>query len=340
MASMARLGHTAEPLEVSGPLEDVARALGELRPDLVFNLAEGWSGPWRQSAFPELYERLGLPYTGSGPQALALALDKYRTKLVLREAGVPTPPAVFLTPGAPAAGLGALSFPVIVKPNFESCSKGITSTSLAHTAQEAADLAAALLKEYPDGVLAEEYVPGRDITVPYLTAAGGPLPVAETTMPATATDGGIFDYDLKQDPARWQHLKVPPPSPRPSPARHATSRAWPSTRWAFGTWPEPTSASTPTGPSTSWRSTACQAFPATAPPTKPPSWRASTRTTAWPPPSSPPPSTAPHRSPDRLLPSPRHALNPTRLREGAPPTLIRRAGRGGQAGAGRPGRAG
>ncbi|MFD6968250.1 hypothetical protein [Streptomyces sp. NPDC059949] len=230
MASMVRLGHTAEPLEVSGPLEDVARALGEMRPDLVFNLAEGWSGPWRQSAFPELYERLGLPYTGSGPQALALALDKYRTKLVLCEADVPTPHAVFLTPGGVAtpAGLGALSYPVIVKPNFESCSKGITSTSLAHTAQEAADLAAALLKEYPDGVLAEEYVPGRDITVPYLTAGGGPLPVAETTMPATATDGGVFDYDLKQDPARWQHLKVPAPISETLArrARHLTSLAF------------------------------------------------------------------------------------------------------------------
>ncbi|MFD9303463.1 hypothetical protein ACFWCB_12570 [Streptomyces sp. NPDC060048] len=228
VASVARLGHTAEPLEVSGPLEDVARALGEMRPDLVFNLAEGWSGPWRQSAFPELYERLGLPYTGSGPQGLALALDKYRTKLVLREAGVPTPAAVFLTPGAAPAGLDALSFPVIVKPNFESCSKGITGTSLAHTAREAADLATALLKEYPDGALVEEYVPGRDITVPYLTAAGGPLPVAETTMPATATDGGVFDYDLKQDPARWQHLRVPAPIPETLArrARHLTSMAF------------------------------------------------------------------------------------------------------------------
>ncbi|MGW6978291.1 D-alanine--D-alanine ligase family protein [Streptomyces sp. NPDC054932] len=228
MASVARLGHTVEPLEVSGPLADVARALGEMRPDLVFNLAEGWSGPWRQSAFPELYEQLGLSYTGSGPRALALALDKYRTKLVLREAGVPTPPAVFLTPGAPAAGLCSLSFPVIVKPNFESCSKGITGTSLAHTAQEAAALAAALLEEYPDGVLVEEYVPGRDITVPYLTAAGGPLPVAETTMPATVADGGVFDYDLKQDPARWQHLKVPAPVPETlaRQARHLTSLAF------------------------------------------------------------------------------------------------------------------
>lgn len=228
-ASMARLGHTVEPLEVSGPLEGVARVLGETRPDLVFNLAEGWSGPWRQSAFPELYEQLGMPYTGSGPQALALALDKHRTKLLLREAGVPTPPAVFLTPGAPLAGLGGgLAFPVIVKPNFESCSKGITGTSLAHTAQEAAGLTAALLKEYPDGVLVEEYVPGRDLTVPYLTAAGGPLPVAETTMPATTADGGVFGYDLKQDPTRWQHLKVPAPIPGriADQARHLTSLAF------------------------------------------------------------------------------------------------------------------
>ncbi|MGW0391834.1 D-alanine--D-alanine ligase family protein [Streptomyces sp. NPDC003042] len=199
-----------------------------MRPDLVFNLAEGWSGPWRQSVFPELYEELGLPYTGSGPAALALALDKHRTKAVLRQAGLPTPLSVFLDPGSPDTGLGALPYPVIVKPNFESCSKGITGDCLARTADEAAGVAAALLIEYPDGVLAEEYIPGRDITVPYLTAAGGPLPVAETTMPATAAAGGVFGYDLKQDPARWQHLKVPAPIHESvaRQARHLTSLAF------------------------------------------------------------------------------------------------------------------
>ncbi|MBB4944939.1 D-alanine-D-alanine ligase [Kitasatospora gansuensis] len=227
LASVASLGHSVEALEVSGALAEVAGVLGANRPDLVFNLAEGWSGPWRQSAFPELYEELGLPYTGSGPGALALALDKHRTKVTLRQAGLPTPPSVFLTPGAATTELSGLPYPVIVKPNFESCSKGITVNSLAHTPEEAATLAAALLVEYPDGVIAEEYVPGRDITVPYLAAAGGPLPVAETTMPTTAAAGGTFDYDLKQDPTRWQHLKVPAPVPDDIArrARHLTGLA-------------------------------------------------------------------------------------------------------------------
>ncbi|KQV17125.1 hypothetical protein ASE03_25575 [Kitasatospora sp. Root187] len=231
MASVAGLGYSVEPLEVSGALADVAGLLGAMRPDLVFNLAEGWSGPWRQSVLPELYEELGLPYTGSGPAALALALDKHRTKLTLHQAGLPTPPSVFLTPFLPpdaaTTALSGLPFPVIVKPNFESCSKGITGNSLAHTAEEATDVAAALLNDYPDGVIAEEYIPGRDITVPYLAAAGGPLAVAETTMPATAAAGGVFDYDLKQDPTRWQHLKVPAPVPDhiARRARHLTGLA-------------------------------------------------------------------------------------------------------------------
>ncbi len=201
MASVAGLGYSVEPLEVSGALADVAGVLGAMRPDLVFNLAEGWSGPWRQSVLPELYEELGLPYTGSGPAALALALDKHRTKLTLHQAGLPTPPSVFLTPFLPPdaamTALSGLPFPVIVKPNFESCSKGITDNSLAHTAKEA-------------------------------------------TMPATAAAGGVFDYDL---------------------------RGWPSTHWACGTWPEPTSASLRTAACTCWRSTDSPGSPSTAPPT-------------------------------------------------------------------------
>ncbi|WP_327250271.1 D-alanine--D-alanine ligase family protein [Streptomyces sp. NBC_01244] len=213
LTGLRALGHEPVAVEVSATLEVTLARLRSARPDLVFNLAEGWSGPWRQSFYPALYDQLGLAHTGSGPQALALALDKHLTKLVLRAHGIPTPGWVFVRDGAQVPALDHLRFPVIVKPNFESCSKGIGPQSLAATPDEARTRALGCLAEYPDGVLVEEYVPGRDLTVPYFTAAGGALTVAETTMPDTAAYGGLFDYVLKQDPSRWSHLKVPAPIP-------------------------------------------------------------------------------------------------------------------------------
>ncbi|MEU3063356.1 D-alanine--D-alanine ligase family protein [Streptomyces subrutilus] len=209
LESMGLLGHHPVPVEVGGTLDETLDLLRTARPDLVFNLAEGWVGPWRQSFHPALYERLGLPYTGSGPAALGLALDKHLTKLVLSARHIPTPGWAFADDAADLPPLEHLRYPVIVKPNFESCSKGIGPHSLADTARTARALLLETLRDYPHGVLVEEYVPGRDITVPYFTAAGGALTPAETTMPATRAPGGLFDYTLKQDPARWSHLRVP-----------------------------------------------------------------------------------------------------------------------------------
>ncbi|CQR59533.1 D-alanine--D-alanine ligase family protein [Streptomyces leeuwenhoekii] len=227
LESMRCLGHDPVAMDVGGAVEETVARLRAARPGLVFNLAEGWAGPWRQSFYPALYQQLGLAHTGSGPMPLGLALDKHLTKLLLRSHQIPTPGWVFVKDPGEVPVLEGLRFPVIVKPNFESCSKGIGPQSLAATRHEAMSRVAACLSEYPDGVLIEEYVPGRDITVPYFSAAGGALAPAETTMPATATAGGLFDYTLKQDPERWKHLQVPAPIPAPlaRQARTLTHRA-------------------------------------------------------------------------------------------------------------------
>nr|WSX48006.1 hypothetical protein OG409_03000 [Streptomyces sp. NBC_00974] len=228
LASLRTLGHEPVAVEVGGTLDATVALLRSARPDLVFNLAEGWSGPLRQSFHPALYHQLGFAHTGSGPQALALALDKHLTKLVLRAHRIPTPNWVVVKDPVQVPPLDHLRFPVIVKPNYESCSKGIGPQSLAATPDEAHTLARGCLAEYPDGALVEEYVPGRDLTVPYFTAAGGALAPAETTMPDTLAPGGLFDYVLKQDPSRWSHLTVPAliPSPLAEQARTLTRTAF------------------------------------------------------------------------------------------------------------------
>ncbi len=96
-AALRRLGHAVRPVEVSRPVEQVASELRSLAPELVFNLAEGERGRFREAFFPALYEQLGLAYTGSAPSVLALCLDKALAKRVVAASGVAVAPDMFAT---------------------------------------------------------------------------------------------------------------------------------------------------------------------------------------------------------------------------------------------------
>src|SRR5882762_10422902 len=107
--AIERLGHRLEPYS----------------PDLIFNTAEGRRGRFREAFFPALFDELGFPYTGSDAYALAVTLDKSLTKLMLGEHGVVSPRGQFIDDLADLR-LEGWRFPLIVKPNFEGSSKGIT----------------------------------------------------------------------------------------------------------------------------------------------------------------------------------------------------------------------
>ena len=167
--AIERLGHRLERVEVSGPASRIVPRLEAYSPDLIFNTAEGRRGRFREAFYPALFDELGFPYTGSDAYALAVTLDKQLTKLMLREHGVRTPGWQYVE-HPEELNPRALRFPVIVKPNFEGSSKGITQDSVAETVEELEQKVAYALERYPAGILVEEYIAGRDITVPYLAA--------------------------------------------------------------------------------------------------------------------------------------------------------------------------
>jgi D-alanine-D-alanine ligase len=169
-SGLERLGHRVERVEVSGPASRTVARLEAFGPDLVFNTAEGRRGRFREAFFPALFDELGMPYTGSDAYVLALTLDKQLTKLVLGQHGIPTPRWQYVEE-ARFLQTHALRYPVIVKPNFEGSSKGITQESVVEDPLALHPAVAAALARYPAGVLVEEYVGGRDVTVPYLEAA-------------------------------------------------------------------------------------------------------------------------------------------------------------------------
>jgi D-alanine-D-alanine ligase len=92
--------------------------LALIRPDFVFNIAEGLYGPNREGHVPAICEFLDIPCHASDPLTLGLALDKRRAKEVMSYHGVPTAPFVLARSPADARNV-QLPFPLFVKPAFE-----------------------------------------------------------------------------------------------------------------------------------------------------------------------------------------------------------------------------
>ncbi len=215
-AAIERLGHRVEKMEVSGPASRTVARLEAFSPDLIFNTAEGRRGRFREAFFPALFEELGFPYTGSDAYALAVTLDKQLSKLILREEGVRTPGWQFVEKVSELKS-DELHFPVIVKPNYEGSSKGITQDSVAESVDELKRKVAQALEKYPAGVLVEEFIAGRDLTVPFLESVDndfdGVLTPVEYVIDPELTKGrrySIYDYELKT--TRDQSVSVRAPA--------------------------------------------------------------------------------------------------------------------------------
>ncbi len=197
-AALSSLGHEVEPVDVTGTAEDVVDRLLDSRPELVFNVAEGIEGEAREAYFPALYERLGLPHTGSPASILHVGLDKRLSEKILDVRGLQVPRGTVVTPSSPDLP-EELPFPWFVKPNYEGSSKGISQDSVVESREEAEDVVSDLLREYKEGVVVEQFIRGRELTVPWLEAwPGGILEVVEWEIDHPG-EYDIMDFELKKD---------------------------------------------------------------------------------------------------------------------------------------------
>jgi D-alanine-D-alanine ligase len=199
VSALTRLGHEVDRVEASGP---AARAVARLEasfPELVVNMASGRRGKFREAFYPALLDELGLPYTGSDAYACTVSLDKSLTKEKLERAGVPVARGIFHD-GSSELDASGLRFPVIVKPNFEGSSIGIGPDSVVAKLSDLAPRVQASLEKFPDGVLIEEFIAGRDVVVGLLARPKGKgvLPPGEYVFdPKTTGDRPFAFYDFQ-----------------------------------------------------------------------------------------------------------------------------------------------
>ena len=132
-------------------------------------------------------ELMGLPYTGSGVMASALAMDKWRTKLIWQAAGIHSPRYALLQVDSNFEEIAEkLGLPLIVKPAREGSTIGLSKVQRSQDLAEAYRLAA----QHDALVLAEEFITGKELTVAILGET--PLPLVRIEVA-----GELYDYEAK-----------------------------------------------------------------------------------------------------------------------------------------------
>jgi D-alanine-D-alanine ligase len=151
--------------------------------DVVFLALHGGAG--EDGRIQAVLDLAGLAYTGSNHIASATAMDKDLSKRLFRAAGVPTADWK-MTPVTAADIEAALGWPVVVKPNKQGSTVGLSVVR----GREALAAALSLAQRFDDEVMVERFIPGRELTVGVLQ--GRALPVGEIVVP-----GEVFDYQAK-----------------------------------------------------------------------------------------------------------------------------------------------
>lgn len=187
------------------PFDPAERSLAELAAekfDRVFIALHGRYG--EDGSLQGALEQLGIPYTGPGVMASAIAMDKVITKRVCLSHGVPTPKFTALEVEATTAEqLQAIAvefgMPLMLKAPHEGSTIGIAKVETAEGMQAGFDLCA----KYDDVVLVEQFVKGRELTVPVLGSGrhARALPIVEIIAPQ-----GNYDYEHKYFSDDTQYL--------------------------------------------------------------------------------------------------------------------------------------
>ncbi|HTS78953.1 MAG TPA: ATP-grasp domain-containing protein [Myxococcaceae bacterium] len=204
-------GFEVTVLPVGPSPADIVAPLATRPTDLVLNLCESIGGDARgEMAIPALLDLLGLPYSGSGPLALGLALHKDKAKELLVARSVPTPPFRVVERLAQLDTI-ELPFPLIVKPSREDASVGVDFDSVVEDERSLRDAVRRVLRTFKQPALVERFIPGREVYVSLLgNTPRTALPLSEIRFGQTfAGKPHIVSYRAKWEPSSPECVDSP-----------------------------------------------------------------------------------------------------------------------------------
>ncbi|MBO1074808.1 D-alanine--D-alanine ligase [Roseomonas marmotae] len=191
VSALRDAGFEVLPIEVTRDLPALIAALQEARPDVVFNALHGPFG--EDGCIQGVLDWLKLPYTHSGVRASSVAMDKHAAKAVFAAAGLPLAAHRIVSPEELETA-DPLPRPYVVKPVNEGSSVGV------EILREGDNRRADIARRWSFGpqIMAEEYIPGRELTV----AVMGDEPLAVTEI---GTGHIFYDYEAKYAAGGSQH---------------------------------------------------------------------------------------------------------------------------------------
>ena len=198
--ALQELDYEVIPVPLASPIEQAGEQLKELKADLVFNLFEGFCGyPETEADIPDLLSTLGIPYTGSPGAALRLALDKARTKTVLKSKRIATPDFQLLD--ASEISRFRLNYPCIVKPPAEDASHGLSERSVVYNSTSLKEQLIDFQSSYSGQALVEEFIDGREFNITILgNSRGTALPISEIEYSLPRGKPRVLTFAAKWQP--------------------------------------------------------------------------------------------------------------------------------------------
>ncbi len=206
------IGYKSVLFNVDGDISRFVNFLKDERPDAVFNLCESVGNESiHEMHAVGIFELMGIPYTGSDPLTLGIALNKCRVKEILSYYGLPTPRFQLMKSPVKVALDEGLQFPLIVKPSHEDASIGIDSNSIVTTPEELKKRIRYVFRAFDQPALVEEYIDGRELNVA-IVGNKKPivLPISEIDMSTLPNQyHRIISYNAKwmKGTAEYEHTK-------------------------------------------------------------------------------------------------------------------------------------
>ena len=198
--ALGELGHEAFEIPIDGKPATLQKIV-KSDADFFFNLTESYAGDdTKEMHFAAYLDLLGKKYTGAGPDASYLAMEKSVAKKIMRFHGIYTPYSAVIYKGR-VEHAQDIKFPLIVKPSSEDASKGIDAKSVVDSIKDLMERIEYIHDEFDAPALIEEYIEGREI---YAAVLGNDkpeaLPLVELDLSKLPEDvPRIAGYEVKFD---------------------------------------------------------------------------------------------------------------------------------------------